>query len=60
MDLLFQDTICAISTAPGVGGIAVIRVSGKKATEICNTCVSVDVMAMKANTCRFARFVRNI
>ena len=58
MDLLFQDTICAISTAPGVGGIAVIRVSGKKATEICNTCVSVDVMAMKANTCRFARFVR--
>lgn len=24
----FQDTICAISTAPGVGGIAVIRVSG--------------------------------
>lgn len=58
MDLLFQDTICAISTAPGVGGIAVIRVSGKKATEICNACVSVDVMAMKANTCRFARFVR--
>ena len=58
MDLLFQDTICAISTAPGVGGIAVIRVSGKKATEICNDCVSVDVMAMKANTCRFARFVR--
>ena len=58
MDLLFQDTICAISTAPGVGGIAVIRVSGKKATEICNACVSVDVMAMKANTCRFARFLR--
>ena len=24
-------TICAISTAPGVGGIAVIRVSGKQA-----------------------------
>lgn len=58
MDLLFQDTICAISTAPGVGGIAVIRVSGKKATEIFNACVSVDVMAMKANTCRFARFLR--
>ena len=58
MDLLFQDTICAISTAPGVGGIAVIRVSGKKATEICNACVSVDVTTMKANTCRFARFLR--
>lgn len=58
MDLLFQDTICAISTAPGVGGIAVIRVSGKKTTEICNALVSVDVMAMKANTCRFTRFIR--
>lgn len=31
-----QDTICAISTAPGVGGIAVIRVSGNKAIVISN------------------------
>ena len=30
------DTICAVSTAPGVGGIAVIRVSGPKAFEICD------------------------
>ncbi len=29
-----QDTICAISTAPGVGGIAVIRVSGVEAIDI--------------------------
>lgn len=29
--------ICAISTAPGVGGIAVIRVSGERAIEICDT-----------------------
>lgn len=28
------DTICAVSTAPGVGGVAVIRVSGKEAIEI--------------------------
>ncbi|MGL5772652.1 MAG: tRNA uridine-5-carboxymethylaminomethyl(34) synthesis GTPase MnmE, partial [Bacteroidales bacterium] len=28
------DTICAVSTAPGVGGVAVIRVSGKEAVEI--------------------------
>ena len=28
------DTICAISTPPGVGGIAVIRVSGPRAIEI--------------------------
>ncbi|MDD2799190.1 MAG: tRNA uridine-5-carboxymethylaminomethyl(34) synthesis GTPase MnmE [Bacteroidales bacterium] len=30
-----EDTICAISTAPGVGGIAVIRVSGSEAIAIC-------------------------
>jgi tRNA modification GTPase len=29
-----EDTICALSTPPGVGGIAVIRVSGEKALEI--------------------------
>lgn len=28
-----QDTICAVSTAPGVGGIAVIRISGENAVK---------------------------
>lgn len=31
-----KTTICAISTAPGVGGIAVIRVSGPEAFTICD------------------------
>ena len=31
-----MDTICAISTAPGVGGIAVIRVSGPDALQVCD------------------------
>jgi len=31
-----QDTICAISTPPGTGGIAVIRVSGTEAIAICD------------------------
>lgn len=31
-----NDTICAISTAPGVGGIAVIRISGTEAFSICD------------------------
>lgn len=31
-----QETICAVSTAPGTGGIAVIRVSGPEAIGICN------------------------
>ncbi|MDR2824926.1 MAG: tRNA uridine-5-carboxymethylaminomethyl(34) synthesis GTPase MnmE [Prevotellaceae bacterium] len=30
------DTICAISTPAGVGGIAIIRISGKDAIEICD------------------------
>lgn len=32
-----NETICAISTAPGCGGIAVIRVSGPHALAICHT-----------------------
>lgn len=31
---MYNDTICAVSTAPGVGGIAVIRVSGPEAVTI--------------------------
>lgn len=31
-----METICAISTAPGVGGIAVIRISGKEAISLCD------------------------
>jgi len=32
-----NDTICAVSTAPGVGGIAIVRVSGPEAIAVCNT-----------------------
>lgn len=31
-----QETICALSTAPGVGGIAVIRISGPEAFTVCD------------------------
>lgn len=34
MTQLTNDTICAISTPPGVGGIAVIRISGPQAIEM--------------------------
>jgi tRNA modification GTPase len=34
MNMLDQSTICAISTSPGTGAIAVIRLSGDKAIEI--------------------------
>ncbi|MDE7145721.1 MAG: tRNA uridine-5-carboxymethylaminomethyl(34) synthesis GTPase MnmE, partial [Duncaniella sp.] len=36
-DILKNDTICAISTPGGVGGIAVIRVSGPQAVEIADS-----------------------
>lgn len=32
-----NDTICAVSTAPGTGGIAVIRISGKDAISVTDT-----------------------
>lgn len=32
-----QDTICAVSTPPGTGGVAVIRVSGSDAIPICDS-----------------------
>nr|HPM09575.1 tRNA uridine-5-carboxymethylaminomethyl(34) synthesis GTPase MnmE [Paludibacter sp.] len=32
-----NSTICAISTPPGIGGIAVIRVSGADAFAICDS-----------------------
>lgn len=32
--MINKDTICAISTAPGIGGIAVIRVSGDNAIDV--------------------------
>jgi len=37
--MLPASTICAVSTAPGVGGIAIIRVSGSEALEICSKIV---------------------
>lgn len=36
-DLLSTDTICAISTAPGMGAIAVVRLSGKDALAVAST-----------------------
>lgn len=54
----FEDTICAISTAPGVGGIAVIRISGKQAIECVTKCWrGADISAMKSHTAHFGRII---
>lgn len=55
--MIDQATICAISTAPGHGAIAVIRMSGAEALEICDKVfVSVKgkkLAEQKANTVHF-------
>ncbi|WP_308550387.1 tRNA uridine-5-carboxymethylaminomethyl(34) synthesis GTPase MnmE [uncultured Parabacteroides sp.] len=58
-----EDTICAVSTAPGAGGIAVIRVSGPKAIAICNTIfvpstAGKDLLLQKAYTLRYGSIRR--
>lgn len=55
-------TIAAISTAPGVGGIAVIRISGPEAFAVCNTVFraansTVSVLTQQANTVVFGTVV---
>ncbi|MFT4679735.1 MAG: tRNA modification GTPase [Litorivivens sp.] len=51
--LVRTDTICAISTAPGVGAIAVIRLSGPEAISICDKLFSADVTAMASHTVKY-------
>ena len=43
----YLSTICAISTAPGLGGIAVIRVSGKDAIAISDTIVGLFKIVLR-------------
>lgn len=61
--MIDQDTICAVSTAPGAGGIAVIRVSGPGAVAICNTIfrpkrAGKDLLSQKAYTLRYGSIVK--
>lgn len=58
--MIDSTTICAISTPPGQGGIAVIRVSGKDALGICNTVFIPEKNGQKIvdhfpNTIRFGK-----
>ena len=53
--LLDGATICALATAPGIGGIAVIRVSGADALRIVSTRFSKDLEAVGAHRVVFGR-----
>lgn len=59
-----QDTICAVSTAPGAGGIAIIRVSGPEAIAISNSIFvprteGKDLLTQKAYTLRYGSICNN-
>ncbi|MCM1519009.1 MAG: tRNA uridine-5-carboxymethylaminomethyl(34) synthesis GTPase MnmE [Pseudoflavonifractor sp.] len=54
----YNDTICAISTPRGVGGIAVARISGPQALEIAATVWGGQPMtAMKSHTAHYGRLI---
>ena len=53
MSVVDQDTICALSTANGMGAIAVIRVSGKEALKITSRIFSKDLEKVGSHTANF-------
>lgn len=58
--LTANQTICAVSTAPGIGGIAVVRISGRDAFSVCDRIFraatdDVTIATMPANTVRFGQ-----
>lgn len=61
--MIDQSTICAISTAPGNGAIAIVRLSGKNAIEICekvfHSVKNKSLSAQKANTVHFGTIQDN-
>lgn len=52
-NILEQDTICALSTAPGMGAIAIIRVSGSKTFEITQKIFSKSIVDKSTHTAHF-------
>ncbi len=60
--MLDQSTICAISTSPGVGAIAVVRVSGEKAISIADSIFASaktgkKLAGQEANTMHYGQLV---
>lgn len=52
-----RDTITAICTAPGDGGVAMIRISGKKAIEIGHQIFSKDLLNAASNQLIYGQFL---
>ena len=54
-----NDTICAISTALGVGAISIIKVSGSEAISIVNKLFSGDIESAKSHTIHYGYIKEN-
>jgi tRNA modification GTPase len=54
-----EDIICAISSPPGVGAIALVRLSGKGSVELFNTVFSKDINDAKGYSVHFGEVVKN-
>lgn len=52
-----SQTICAVSTPPGYGGISVIRLSGSKAARITHLCVSQFPLEPESHKAYYGRFL---
>jgi len=50
------DTICALSTANGMGAIAVVRVSGPQAIAVMNQVFSKDITQAESHTAHFGDY----
>lgn len=55
------DTICALSTPPGIGGLAVVRLSGPQAIAIADSCFrgKVRLTDARSHTIHYGQLVRN-
>ena len=54
-----NDTICAISTALGVGAISIIRVSGDEAIDVVNKIFDKDLTKKESHTINYGHIVYN-
>lgn len=52
-----SQTICAVSTPPGHGGISVIRLSGQRAIEVARKCISQIPFEPESHKAYFGRFI---
>ena len=54
MNAADRDTIAAVATAPGAGGVGIVRLSGPRARAIAETIAGVALRPRRARHARFA------